>query len=82
MKYREDNYAKRNTLIEFDFDIERRLEGSELVGLLYYNQSIRALNQDEWVKARNLSYNAFEFYPNERVKSLIDVLEGNSNASL
>lgn len=83
IKYRTENLSERDTQIKFEFNIERRLEGNELLGLLYYNQSIRELNNSQWVKARSLSYEALRYYPNERVTTLIDILEGNyKSASL
>ena len=80
-KYRTENLTNRDTQITFEFNIERRLVGNELLGLLYYNQSIRELNNSQWVKARNLIYEALRYYPNERVTTLISILEGNQKSA-
>jgi TolA-binding protein len=77
------NTTQNNALIHFDFNIERRLEGKELVGLLYYNQSIKALNSGDWSEAYNIAMQAIDYYPNERLLKLIGIINSSySSASL
>lgn len=70
------NATQNSALVHFDFNIERRLEGKELVGLLYYNQSIKALNSGKWEEAFDIAQEAFNYYPNERLIKLIDIIDG------
>ncbi len=73
--YLKNNLATGNSLISFDFNIERRLEQKELIGLLYYNQSIKELNDGNWDKARQIAERALEYYSQTRVSTLINIID-------
>lgn len=73
--YLKSNIEERNTLISFDFNIERGLEQKELIGLLYYNQSIRKINQGDWDEAMTFAKKAFEYYSRTRVSTLISIID-------
>ena len=73
--YVQSNMAERNTIIDFDFDIERPLEKKELIGLLFYNQSIREANNGHWDKAREIAKMAYQYYSKERVSTLVNIID-------
>lgn len=72
--YLRNNLEERNTLIAFDFNIERRLEHKELIGLLYYNQSIKEMNNGDWEKAMLIARKAQEYYSENRVATLLNAI--------
>lgn len=74
-EYLKNNLSERNTLISFDFNIERRLEHKELLGLLFYNQSIKELNSGHWEKARAIAHRALEYYSATRVSTLVNIID-------
>lgn len=74
-EYMMANSDQRNTLTQFDFSIEHRLEQKELIGLLYYNQSIRELNHGNRKKARAIAEIAHTYYTRPRVTSLINIID-------
>lgn len=76
--YLSDNSTARNTLISFDYNIQRRLENKELIGLLYYNQSIKEVNNGDWEKALEIAKKAFEYYSETRVSTLINIIDSAS----
>ena len=79
--YSKASSASGKALIDFGLVIERKLLDKELIGLLYYNQSIRALNNGNWREAQNFAYAALQYYPNERVTLLINTLESSYSAT-
>lgn len=74
-QYLQSNIAERNTLIDFDLNIERSLEQKELIGLLYYNQSIKEINSGHWEKARLIADQALEYYKKSRVNTLVGIID-------
>lgn len=77
-RHLENNLTERSSLISFEFNIERRLEQKELIGLLYYNQSIRELNKGELFKAKEMALNASMYYSQTRVESLMNLIDSAS----
>lgn len=73
--YRQANKEVKENQIDFNFNIERRLEGKELIGLLYYNLSIKQLNLRNWQKADELATEANKYYPNIRVRHLRNFID-------
>ena len=60
---------------ELSLNIERRLQDKELIGLLYYNQSVNELNQGNWHLAEDLAKRAIVYYPNIRLTKLIEHID-------
>lgn len=79
--YRQDNNELKADQVDLNFDIERRLEGQELVGLLYYNLSVKELNLGNWQKANDLAVHANQFYPNIRVRNLINFIDSSMRSA-
>ncbi len=74
-EYLHSNIAERNTLINLDLNIERSLEQKELIGLLYYNQSIKEINNGHWEKAKIIADQALEYYTESRVSTLLNIID-------
>ena len=64
--------------VEISLNIERRLQDKELIGLLFYNQSVNELNQGNWQLAEELAKQAVKFYPNIRITKLIEYIDTSS----
>lgn len=73
--YLRNNLEPRNTLISFDFDLERKLAQKEIIGLLYYNQAIKQINLGDWQKASEFASMAKEYYTETRVSTLIEMID-------
>lgn len=67
--------------VDMNLSIARRLQGKELVGLLYYNQSIKELNNGAWQKAASLAAKADKYYPNLRVDKLLNYINTSFRAA-
>ena len=74
-QYIQSNIAERNTLIDLDLNIERSLEQKELIGLLYYNQSVKEINEGHWEKAKLIADQALEYYKKSRVYTLVSIID-------
>jgi hypothetical protein len=74
-QYVQSNIAERNTLIDLDLNIERSLEQKELIGLLYYNQSVKEINEGHWEKAKLIADQALEYYKKSRVYTLVSIID-------
>ena len=73
--YLKNNFETRNTLISFDFNIERKLEQKEIIGLLYYNQAIKQINLGNWEIADQFAEKASDYYSEKRVSTLIGMID-------
>ena len=73
--YRLANSELREGQIDLQLNIERRLNGRELTGLLYYNQSIKALNNGDLQQAERLATEAGKYYPDVRVDKLLSYIK-------
>jgi hypothetical protein len=74
-EYRLANEDQEIGQVDLSIDIERRLEDQELIGLLFYNQSVNELNQGNWQLAEDLAKQAIKFYPNIRITKLIEYID-------
>ena len=79
--YRQDNKDLKTDQVDLKINIERRLEGQELIGLLYYNLSVKELNLGNWQKANDLAAQANEFYPNIRVRNLMNFIDNSMRSA-
>lgn len=73
--YRKANSELEEGQLDMDIDIEHRLEGKELIGLLYYNQSVKEFNNGNWQKAEELAILAISYYPTMRIEKLIQFID-------
>ena len=73
--YAAKNVESRDVQVRFDMDIEHQLEGKELIGLLFYNQSIKYVNQGQFNKARYYANQALKYYNGNRITNLIEWLD-------
>ena len=46
------NNTDRSVLVKLDLQLNNYLEGREIIGLLFYNQSIKNINQRQFDQAR------------------------------
>ena len=74
-KYRTTNGEQAIGQADLEINIERRLEGKEIIGLLYYNQSVKELNQGNLQVAEELANLALKFYPAIRVSTLVEFID-------
>ena len=74
-EYKSANNEQQKGQADFEINIERRLQGQELIGLLFYNQSVNEVNQGNWHLAKELANQAFEYYPNVRITQLIAFID-------
>lgn len=58
------------------YDIFEEVSQEELIGLLYYNQCVKAFNNQQWGNARVLLSKAKEFYRSPRITEMESVLIG------
>ena len=80
-EYKSANNEQEVGQIKMNLNIERRLEGKELIGLLYYNQSVKELNLGNLQKAEKLANMARKYYPNVRITSLIEFIDTASRSA-
>jgi hypothetical protein len=76
-EYVAENDQKREVLVQFNIDINHRLKDKEIIGLLFYNQSIRNINLGLYDRARDCASQAIKYYSGERVTNLITWLNLN-----
>ena len=74
-KYRTSNSELALGQINLNINVERTLKNKELIGLLYYNQSVREINKGNWIIANEFAKSANDFYPNIRVSRLISFID-------
>ncbi|GEM_PF-5989232 len=72
--YRQANSELQAGQVDLHLNIERQLTGRELRGLLYYNQSVRALNGGNYQRAAALAEEAGKYYTDSRVTKLLDYI--------
>ena len=80
-QYLAANNKNRNVQFKLDLNLENYLEGKEIVGLLYYNQSIKKINEGAFSEAKELAQMALSYYSGERVMGLINWLDGQESVS-
>ncbi len=73
-QYQADNNKLEPNQADWHMSIFRELSLSELIGLLYYNQSIRHLNQGNYPKAAMLADKATRYYRGERLNKLLNYM--------
>ena len=73
--YLKNNLKARNTLVTFDFNLERKLEQKEIIGLLYYNQAIKHINEGNWQQASQFANMASIYYTEDRVSTLLSMID-------
>ncbi|MEN8250237.1 MAG: hypothetical protein ABFS32_14990 [Bacteroidota bacterium] len=73
--YRRANNELKEGQVDMDINIEHRLEGKQLIGLLYYNQSVKELNLGNWQKAEELASQALTYYPIMRIEKLLKYID-------
>lgn len=73
--YIRNNLEQRSALVSFDFNLERKIEQKELIGLLYYNQSIKEINNGNWEMAKELASKAMNYYTETRVSTLVSMID-------
>lgn len=58
----------------YHFSLYQEVDPSQLSGLLYYNQAVRAFNKGEFINAADLLYRAKEIYESPRVAELAVII--------
>ncbi|RLD24365.1 MAG: hypothetical protein DRI71_02795 [Bacteroidetes bacterium] len=74
-EYRLANGEQASGQVDLNIDIERRLEDQELIGLLFYNQSVNELNRGNWQLADDLANEAINYYSNARIIKLLEFID-------
>ena len=81
--YKSANNVQEAGQVDLSINIERRLQDQELIGLLFYNQSVNELNRGNWQLADNLANKAIKYYPNKRIIKLMEFIDSSfKSASL
>ena len=83
---RKELYAKGNeeiraNQVDLKWDVQNNLKGSELIGLLLFNQSVKYYNLGNKKKAVEFANEALTYYPSPRIRTYVQFLKGNSLAS-
>ncbi len=73
-QYRTDNNKLLPNQVDWQMSIFKELSLSELIGLLYYNQSIRHLNKGNYTEAAMLAGQATRYYRGERLNKLLNYM--------
>lgn len=76
--YKLANNEQESGQADIGLNIERRLQDKELIGLLYYNQSVNELNHGNWLLAEDLAKQAIKYYPNIRITKLMEYIDTSS----
>ena len=76
--YKQANDEQEIGQADININIERRLQDKELIGLLFYNQSVNELNKGNWHLADELANQAIKYYPNIRIIKLIEYIDTSS----
>ena len=78
--YLEGNSEVRTNQVDLKWDVEHNLRGSELIGLLLFNQSVKHYNLGNKDKALELANEALTYYSSSRIQTYVQFLKGNSLA--
>ena len=78
--YLKGNQEVRANQVDLKWDVEHALGGSELIGLLLFNQSVKHYNLGNKNKALELANEALIYYPSSRIRTYVQFLKGNSLA--
>ena len=73
--YKLANEQRETGQVDLSINIERRLQDQELIGLLFYNQSVNELNKGNWQLADEFANQAVKYYPNIRITRLIEFID-------
>lgn len=78
-QYAAGNNDGRKVQVKLDLQLNNYLEGQEIIGLLFYNQSIKYINQGWFDQARIYAEMALSYYAGNRITNLINWLNERQN---
>ena len=66
--------AASSAKVQLDFSLDRKVSGSELLGLLFYNQSVKMINIGDVEAAIDYATLSAEYYQGQRLTKLLEWL--------
>ena len=79
--YVSNNAEVEKNQIDLAWDVETSLKGTELMGVLLFNQSVKEFNSGNKNEAIELATEAISYYASNRIKTYLAFIKGNQFAS-